>query len=74
MQNVAQRIQELRETLHHHSILYYVEDDPQIPDAEYDRLMRELMALEQESGAYYFRFSQSESRWSTISRVYACPT
>lgn len=49
MQNVAQRIQELRETLHHHSILYYVEDDPQIPDAEYDRLMRELMALEQDN-------------------------
>ncbi|MCE0493003.1 NAD-dependent DNA ligase LigA [Vibrio salinus] len=48
MQNVEKRIQELRETLNHHSILYYVEDDPQIPDVEYDRLMKELMHLEQE--------------------------
>ncbi len=46
MQTIEQKIQELRDTLHHHSILYYVEDNPSIPDAEYDRLMRELIALE----------------------------
>ncbi len=48
MNNVEQQIQELRETLHHHSILYYVEDNPSIPDAEYDRLMRQLIELEQQ--------------------------
>ncbi|SJN53286.1 DNA ligase [Vibrio ruber DSM 16370] len=47
MQTIEQKIQELRDTLHHHSILYYVEDNPSIPDAEYDRLMRELIALEE---------------------------
>ncbi|QMV13737.1 NAD-dependent DNA ligase LigA [Vibrio spartinae] len=47
MQTIEQKIQELRDSLHHHSILYYVEDNPSIPDAEYDRLMRELIALEE---------------------------
>lgn len=47
MQNVEQRLKELRETLHIHAIRYYVEDDPTIPDAEYDRLMRELLDLEE---------------------------
>lgn len=46
MQNVEQRLTELKDTLHYHAIRYYVEDDPTIPDAEYDRLMRELLDLE----------------------------
>ncbi|MCG3727964.1 NAD-dependent DNA ligase LigA [Vibrio cincinnatiensis] len=46
MQHVEQRLQELRQTLHEHAIRYYVEDAPTIPDAEYDRLMRELLELE----------------------------
>jgi DNA ligase (NAD+) len=37
----------LRGELHHHSYRYYVLDDPEITDAEYDRLFRELQALEQ---------------------------
>jgi DNA ligase (NAD+) len=41
-----QRAQDLRELLHHHAHRYYVLDDPQIPDAEYDRLFRELQAIE----------------------------
>jgi DNA ligase (NAD+) len=36
----------LRELLHHHAHRYYVLDDPEIPDAEYDRLFRELQELE----------------------------
>src|SRR3989442_1387744 len=42
----AQRIAELRERIHHHDYLYYVEARPEIADAEYDRLMRELRELE----------------------------
>ncbi len=42
----AKRAAELRELLHHHAHRYYVLDDPQIPDAEYDRLFQELQALE----------------------------
>ncbi len=40
------RAQELRELLEHHSWRYYVLDDPEISDAEYDRLLRELSELE----------------------------
>ena len=42
------RLQELHRQLHHHAHQYYVLDDPQVPDAEYDRLFRELQALEAE--------------------------
>ena len=42
----AQRVAELRERIHHHDYLYYVEARPEVSDAEYDRLMRELVELE----------------------------
>ncbi len=41
-----ERAAELRRQLQHHAHRYYVLDDPEIPDAEYDRLFRELQALE----------------------------
>lgn len=44
----AERARELREQLHSHAWRYYTLDDPLIPDAEYDRLFRELQALEAE--------------------------
>jgi len=44
--DALQRITELREQIHRHDYLYYVEARPQISDAEYDRLMVELRALE----------------------------
>ncbi len=44
---VARQAAALRTQLHHHAHCYYVLDDPQIPDAEYDRLFRELSALEE---------------------------
>jgi DNA ligase (NAD+) len=45
---VTQRIQQLRQQLNAYSHQYYVLDDPTVPDAEYDRLYRELERLEQE--------------------------
>jgi len=42
----AARAQVLRVQLHHHAHAYYTLDAPEIPDAEYDRLFRELQALE----------------------------
>ncbi len=41
-----ERADALRELLHHHAHRYYVLDQPEIPDAEYDRLFRELQDLE----------------------------
>ena len=43
-----QRIKALRREIGQHDYCYYVLDDPQIPDGEYDRLLRELQALELE--------------------------
>jgi DNA ligase (NAD+) len=40
------RAAELRTLLQHHAHRYYVLDDPQLPDAEYDKLFQELQALE----------------------------
>ena len=42
------RIEQLRKEITQHNKNYYVLDNPTIPDAEYDRLMRELQALEKE--------------------------
>jgi DNA ligase (NAD+) len=42
----AARAAELRATLNHHAHLYYVLDQPELPDAEYDRLFQELQAIE----------------------------
>ncbi len=46
MSNAAKKIEELREKLRHHEYLYYVLDAPEISDAQYDALMREMEALE----------------------------
>ena len=46
-EQAAERIRELTASIHHHDFRYYVLDDPEISDAEYDRLFRELQALEE---------------------------
>ena len=43
----GKEIDELREQLRYHSHRYYVLDDPHIPDAEYDRMHRRLVELEE---------------------------
>src|ERR687891_1841733 len=42
------RVEELRDLINFHDYRYYVLDDPEVSDAEYDELMRELKALEEE--------------------------
>jgi DNA ligase (NAD+) len=42
----AARAAELRDQLHHHAHLYYVLDEPALPDAAYDQLFQELQAIE----------------------------
>ena len=41
----AKRAQELRDELNYYSRKYYVDDDPEIEDYEYDMLQRELKAI-----------------------------
>src|SRR5678816_2313410 len=47
MTSIAQKIEALREKLRRHEHLYHVLDAPEITDAEYDAMMRELKALEE---------------------------
>ena len=47
-ERIKQRIKELHVQLHAHAHSYYVLDEPSIPDAEYDRLFKELQAIEKE--------------------------
>ncbi len=47
-EHVKKRVAELREQINYHNYLYYVLDAPEIPDAEYDRMLRELQELEKQ--------------------------
>ncbi|MEK4646828.1 NAD-dependent DNA ligase LigA [Exiguobacterium sp. FSL W8-0210] len=46
--DASQRIDEIRQTLNRYSYEYYVLDQPTVPDATYDQLLRELTELETE--------------------------
>ncbi|HEU0225931.1 MAG TPA: NAD-dependent DNA ligase LigA [Steroidobacteraceae bacterium] len=46
--SIRQRVERLRSQIEHHNYRYHVLDDPEIPDAEFDRMLVELRALELE--------------------------
>ena len=46
--DISKKIESRREEIRHHNYMYHSLDEPEIPDAEFDRLMRELQALEQQ--------------------------
>lgn len=50
---VKQRILELREELHHHNYCYYILNQPEISDFDFDKKMEELIRLEKEYPEYY---------------------
>jgi len=45
---LKKRVEKLQEEIEYHNYRYYVLDQPEIPDAQYDRLMRELEKIEDE--------------------------
>src|SRR5580693_9401417 len=45
---ISKQIEKLREELRRHEYLYYVQDDPEISDIKFDRMMEELKKLETE--------------------------
>ena len=55
--SIPKRIEELRNALHGHNYRYYVLDDPEVSDAEYDRMMQDLIKLE----AHYPELSSPDS-------------
>ena len=48
MEKIIKKIEELRETIRYHNDRYYLLDDPEISDAEYDRLFQRLLDLERQ--------------------------
>jgi len=62
----AIRISQLRKVIEYHNRRYYQQDAPEISDAEYDRLMRELQDLE-------IRFPDDDLPFSPTQRVGAAP-
>ncbi len=65
-ERAIKRIKELRSLIQHHNRRYYQLDDPEISDAEYDRLLRELIDLEK-------RYPDPEIFQSPTRRVGAPP-
>ncbi len=66
LQAAAARIEELRGLIEHHNRLYYLQDNPEISDADYDRLFRELAELEK-------RFPELVTPQSPTQRVGSAP-
>lgn len=64
--DAERRVRALRDQINRHNYLYYVLDAPEIPDSEYDRLLRELQTLEQQ-------FPELVTRDSPTQRVGATP-
>lgn len=64
--NFPPEIEQLRQEIHHHNYRYYALDDPQVTDAEYDRLMQRLRELEAQ-------FPESVTADSPTQRVGATP-
>ena len=56
----GERIEALRREIERHTYLYYVQDAPEISDAAFDSLMRELIALEQAHPEFYDPSSPSQ--------------
>ena len=65
-QEIRTRVDKLRAEIEYHNRRYYILDDPQIPDSEFDRLMRELQELE-------VRYPELVSADSPTQRVGAAP-
>ncbi|MFB0506988.1 MAG: NAD-dependent DNA ligase LigA [Thermodesulfobacteriota bacterium] len=51
--SIHRRVKQLREAIEYHNYRYYVLDDPEISDAEYDQMMRELEQLEADHPELY---------------------
>ncbi|RBP44071.1 NAD-dependent DNA ligase LigA [Garciella nitratireducens] len=60
LQKIKNRIEELKEKIEYHNYRYYVLDDPEIEDAQYDQMMQELIALEEQYPEFLTEDSPSQ--------------
>ncbi len=59
--DASKRHAELVKKIRHHDALYYQKDDPEISDAEYDRLRQELEVLEKEHPEFVTKDSPTQT-------------
>lgn len=67
-EEAKKRIEELRKQINHHNYLYYVLNRPEISDAEYDRLMAELISLESQFPDLITPDSPTQKNWCSSKR------
>ena len=60
MEDIKKQIDELKKKILYHNDLYYNQDNPEIEDAQYDELMRQLKKFR----INHKRFTNTKSRWS----------
>jgi DNA ligase (NAD+) len=58
--NITEQFEQLRQSLREYNHHYYVLDDPLVPDAEYDRVFRQLLALEEKYPEYLTQDSPTQ--------------
>ena len=63
-------IEELRNKLHHHNYLYYIKDAPEISDIEFDKILNELVSLENKYPQYFDANSPSQRVGSSLSNSF----
>jgi DNA ligase (NAD+) len=66
-----ERVELLRARIRHHNELYYANDAPEIPDAEYDALVRELVAIEEQFPELITSDSPTRTVGATASAAFA---
>ena len=64
--DIKMRIDELVSLINKYNYEYYVLDKPSVSDQEYDRLMQELMSLEEKYPEYKVKFSPTERVGSVV--------
>ena len=74
--DIIKKIEELREKIRYHNYRYYVLNDPTVSDAEYDRLMRDLIELEEKYPRYIISSSPTQrvgiepvSQFTTVTHI-----
>ncbi|HEY7564309.1 MAG TPA: NAD-dependent DNA ligase LigA [Acidimicrobiia bacterium] len=70
-QQLAERVEELRQQLRYHGYRYHVLDQPEISDIDYDNLLRELVQLETENPVLITPDSPTQRVGGPISELFA---
>ncbi len=69
--NIASEIHTLREELEYHNYRYHVLDDPEIPDATYDRMLRHLKTLESDHPQYASQDSPTRTVGGSVAKTFS---